>query len=77
MVIKEDAYTFIAQGVNGTSSRTLLYVPAQQGSSLCAITNVVQAKLVAFTYCHLYTVDGPNLKSGPGERLYIFDPALS
>jgi hypothetical protein len=42
---------------------------------LCAISNVAQTTLVAFSYCYLYTVDGPNLISRPGEQLYVFDPA--
>jgi WD40 repeat protein len=77
LIIKNDAHTLIARGVKGPSSHTVLYVPDKQGSRLCAITNVAQTTLLAFTYCYLYTVDGPNLKSGPGERLYIFDPAAA
>jgi len=77
LVINEDAQTLLARGVSGRFWEPLLQVPSQQGSRLCAISNIAQTTLVAFSYCFLYTVDGPNLEHGQGERLYVFDPAAA
>jgi hypothetical protein len=75
LVINEDAQTLAARGVHGELWEPILQVPYQRGSRLCAISNVALTMLVAFSYCFLYTVDGPNLIPGQGERLYVFDPA--
>ena len=75
--MNQDVQEILSLAINGTASHRLLYVPFAAGTSLCDVGSVARTTLVAFTHCYHRSGDLPQLISGPGERLYVFDPAAA
>jgi hypothetical protein len=77
LVVNGNYQAILTIGLSDTAPHKLLPIPIQRGSSVCAVGGVVSSRLVAFVYCYNYPTDRPSAISGPGDRLYVFDPAAT